>query len=226
MTLSSRLQKLAEYAGNGAVVADIGTDHALIPVYLIENGLFLHAYACDIGELPLKRAEEYVASRGLMNNIDLILSDGLEKVPSDCDVVIIAGMGGELIRDILRKDNGKHGKATFVLQPMTAADELRVYLYENGYSIIDEDIVSEHSDTKLYSILKVVKNGKKSDFTVIDTLVSPVLRNKNSAEKTLYIEKLILTRRKILENLKNAKEADSSYIDKLTLELNELEGCL
>ena len=225
MTLSLRLQKIAEYSGKCAVVADIGTDHALVPVYLIENGLFSHAYACDIGTLPLKRAEKYVKSRTLTDKIDLILSNGLEKVPSDADVVIIAGMGGELIRDILQNDES-HKAALFVLQPMTAADELREYLYLNGYSILDEDIVSEHSDTKLYSVMKVRKLGENREFSSLDILISPALQSKNSIEKTRYIEKLISTRKNIIQNLNNAKEINISYVEKLTNEIKELEGCL
>ena len=225
MTLSNRLQKIADYAGKCAVVADIGTDHALVPVYLIENGLFSHAYACDVGELPLKRAGEYVCSRSLTDKIDLILSDGLEKVPSDCDVVIIAGMGGELIREILHKDIN-HQNALFVLQPMTAADELREFLYQNGYSVIDEDIVSEHSDTKLYSVMKVKKTNTNSFYSSLDTLVSPALRTKSNVEKKMYIEKLISKRKKIIENLKNAKEVESAFIERLTAEIKDLEGCL
>jgi len=225
MTLSSRLQKIAEYAGKCAVVADIGTDHALVPVYLIENGLFSHAYACDIGALPLKRAEEYVKSRALTDKIDLILSNGLEKVPADANVVIIAGMGGELIRDILQ-NNECHKEALFVLQPMTAIEELREYLYTNGYSILDEDIVSEHSDTKLYSVMKVKNTGENQNFSSLDILISPALQSKKSAEKILYIEKLISTRKNIIQNLKNAKEVNISYVEKLTNEIKELERCL
>ena len=222
MTLSNRLKKIAEYAGKCEVVADIGTDHALVPVYLIENGLFLHAYACDIGELPLNRAREYVASRELTDKIELILSNGLEKVPSDCDVVIIAGMGGELIREILRNDT-EHQNALFVLQPMTASDELREYLYQSGFSILDEDIVSERADTKLYSVMKVKKTNDHIDYSNIDILVSPALCSKTYTEKTMYIEKLISKRKKIIDNLKKAKEIDCSFIKKLAVEIRELE---
>lgn len=222
MTLSNRLKKIAGYAGKCEVVADIGTDHALVPVYLIENGLFSRAYACDIGELPLKRASEYVKSRNLTDKIRLILSNGLEKVPSDCDVVIIAGMGGELIREILRNDT-EHQNSVFVLQPMTAADELREYLYLNGFSILDEDIVSERSDTKLYSVMKVQKKNEHINYSNIDILISTPLSLKTYAEKTMYIEKLISKRKKIIENLRNAKEINHSFIEKLTVEIKELE---
>lgn len=225
MTLSNRLQKIVEYAGKCAIVADIGTDHALVPVYLIENGSFSHAYACDIGESPLSRAREYVVARSLTDKIDLLLSDGLENVPSDCDVIIIAGMGGELIREILRKDE-QHRNAFFVLQPMTAVEELREFLYQNGYSIIDEDIVSEHGDAKLYSVMKVKKINCKTDFSTLDTLLSPTLREKKYKEKTLYVEKLISKRKKIVENIKKAKEIDLKYIEQLKTEINELEECL
>ena len=134
-------------------------------------------------------------------------------------------MGGELIRDILQNDES-HKAALFVLQPMTAADELREYLYKNGYSILDEDIVSEHSDTKLYSVMKVRKLGENREFSSLDILISPALQSKNSIEKTRYIEKLISTRKNIIQNLNNAKEINISYVEKLTNEIKELGGCL
>lgn len=225
MILSPRLQKIAEYTGKCVIVADIGTDHALVPVYLIEHGLASYAYACDIGTLPLQRAERYIISRKLTDKIDIVLSDGLNNVPTDADVIIMAGMGGELIRDILARDTS-HSSADLVLQPMTAADELRVYLYRNGYDIVDEDIVSEHNGAKLYAVMRVKKTGKKPEFDTIDTLLSPVLQAKTSAEKRLYIEKMISARNVILENIKNAKDPDPSYIQKISLELKCLEECL
>jgi tRNA (adenine22-N1)-methyltransferase len=225
MKLSSRLKKIVDFTDKCGVVADIGTDHALVPVYLIENGFYKKAYACDIRPLPLKRAEKYILSRNLSDKITTILTNGLQNVPDDTDTVVIAGMGGEMIIDILLSDTTHHS-ATFVLQPMTAVDSLREFLYKNGYQILDEDIVAEQQGRKLYSVIKTKKTDLLKDYSAIDVLLSPALQRKKSAEKELYIKKLIYTRSKILENINKSKIHDENYINMITDEMNLLKECL
>ncbi|MBQ6052453.1 MAG: SAM-dependent methyltransferase [Clostridia bacterium] len=225
MTLSPRLKKTVDFAGKCGVVADIGTDHALVPVYLIENGLYRKAYACDIRPFPLKRAEEYISSRNLSDKITAILSDGLKNVPADVDTVIIAGMGGEMIIDILSSDIA-HSGSLFVLQPMTSINDLRLFLYSNGYSILDEEIVSEHRDKKLYSVMKVKRTGEKAVFSELDVLLSPALQLKKTCEKDLYIIKNISSRLEIIENLKKSNFPDLEYMKKTESEIKLLERCL
>ena len=225
MKLSARLKKIVEFADKCGVVADIGTDHALVPVYLIENRLYQKAYACDIRPLPLKRAEKYILSRNLSDKISTILSNGLQNVPDDTDTVIIAGMGGEMIIDILLSDQA-HKSSTFVLQAMTAVDSLREFLYKNGYQIIDEDIVAEQNGKKLYSVIKTKKTDIPISFSAIDILISPALQRKTSQEKELYIKKLIKTRSEILENLNKSKMPDEKYRSMITDELNLLKEIL
>ncbi|MBQ6172599.1 MAG: SAM-dependent methyltransferase [Clostridia bacterium] len=225
MKLSPRLKKIVDFTDKCGVVADIGTDHALVPVYLIENGLYKKAYACDIRPLPLKRAEKYIFSRNLSDKITTIQTNGLQNVPDDTDTVVIAGMGGEMIIDILSSDISHHS-ATFVLQAMTAVDSLREFLYKNGYQILDEDIVAEQQGRKLYSVIKTQKTDLPKDYSAIDVLLSPALQRKKSAEKEMYIKKLIFTRSKILENINKSKIHDENYINMITDEMNLLKECL
>ena len=225
MKLSPRLKKIVDFTDKCGVVADIGTDHALVPVYLIENGLYKKAYACDIRPLPLKRAEKYIFSRNLSDKITTIQTNGLQNVPDDTDTIVIAGMGGEMIIDILSSDISHHA-ATFVLQAMTAVDALREFLYKNGYKILDEDIVAEQQGRKLYSVIKAQKTDLPKDYSAIDVLLSPALQRKKSAEKEMYIKKLIYTRSKILENINKSKIHDENYINMITDEMNLLKECL
>ena len=225
MTVSLRLKKIIEFTGKCGVVADIGTDHALVPVYLVENGLCERVYASDIRPLPLKRASEYVISRGLSDKITLILSDGLQNIPDDTDVVIIAGMGGEMISEIMSSDKS-HKSAKYVLQPMTAVEDLRSYLYRNGFMILDEDIVCEHSNEKLYSVMIASYNFNGRDYYETNSLLSNALKNKSTPERDIYIRKLIKSRQKILHGLKSSKKPDEQLITKTIEELNYLEGCL
>ena len=141
MKLSKRLQTIADFVKKGAVVADIGTDHAHIPIYLIKNNIISKAYACDINKGPLEKAKENINYYGV-KNIELRLSNGLEKLKTDeADTVIIAGMGGELITDILEKGRRFfESKRKFILSPHTKIDEVRKFLLSNGFEITKEDI--------------------------------------------------------------------------------------
>ena len=155
MKLSKRLQTIADFVKKGAVVADIGTDHAHIPIYLIKNNIISRAYACDINKGPLEKAKENIANFGVRKNIVLRLSNGLDKMSNkEVDTIIIAGMGGELIIDILNR--GKvffDKKNTFILSPHTKVDEVRDYLIRNGFKIIKEDMCIDEG--KFYTVMEV-----------------------------------------------------------------------
>lgn len=138
--ISKRLSSVAALVHQDAAIADIGTDHGYIPVYLVKKGIVKSAIASDINIGPLNSCKLLVEDEGLSDKIDVRLSDGLEKIEAhECDTVIIAGMGGELIADILDKCkyiNEKH----LILQPMTHPEIVRKYLYDNGF-VIDNDII-------------------------------------------------------------------------------------
>ena len=154
MKLSKRLQTIADFVKKDAVVADIGTDHAHIPIYLIENNIIDKAYACDINKGPLEKAKENIANFGVSENIVLRLSNGLDKMSNkEVDTIIIAGMGGELIIDILNR--GKvffDKKNTFILSPHTKTDEVRDYLIRKGFKIIKEDMCIDEG--KFYTVME------------------------------------------------------------------------
>jgi len=213
MELSPRLKKITELAGKCDVVADIGTDHALVPVFLVENGLCQKAYACDVASEPLKRAGEYVASKGLSDKIKLILTDGLENVPPDTDKIIIAGMGGELIASIIAEDK-LHKNAEYILQPMSMAKELRKYLYDNGFEIIDEVIVSEHNGEKLYCIINAHYTGIKTEYEYIDLFASKKLIKKTDDDTVNYLFKQGNIQIKIAQCQKISEKADKGNIEK------------
>ena len=154
MKLSKRLQTIADFVKKGAVVADIGTDHAHIPIYLIKNNIISKAYACDINAGPLEKAKENINYYGV-KNIELRLSNGLEKLKTDeADTFIIAGMGGELIIDILDRGQGFFDKKnTFILSPHTKIEEVRNYLLRKGLKILKEDMCIDEG--KFYTVMEV-----------------------------------------------------------------------
>ncbi len=159
--LSQRLLHLADMVTEGSVLADIGTDHAYVPIYLLKTGRIRRAFAMDIGSGPLLRAREHVEAYGLGDYITLRLSDGaaaLEK--GEADSVLIAGMGGGVTLHILREGEEVIASAKeLILQPQSEMDKVRRYLYEKGYVIDREDMVLE--DGKYYSMMHIPMDKKK-----------------------------------------------------------------
>ena len=148
----------------GRKIADIGTDHGYLPCYMIKEGLCDSAYACDVAEKPLESAGKHIREQGLQDKITTILSDGLEKVsPEGITDIVIAGMGGELIAEILRKCTWiKDSSINFVLQPMTKWDVLRKWLYDNLFEITEEKAVSEGKF--VYSVMSATFTGKQPPY--------------------------------------------------------------
>lgn len=161
--LSARLQAAADMALRGEDInkdaADIGTDHALLPVYLCQKGC-PRAFASDINEGPTDRARANIAKYGLSDKITAARRDGLDGIESFAPgVIIICGMGGELIADIIsRSDYPSASRCRLVLQPMSMQDKLRRFLAGNGYAIYDETVV--YDDGKYYQLISAEYDGK------------------------------------------------------------------
>lgn len=155
MSIAERLKCIADMVEPCAAIADIGTDHAYIPIYLINNNICSHVIATDIRDGPLKRAKQNIIQSGLQDYISIRKGEGLCIInPYEVDYAIIAGMGGYLICDILAE--GKEVTETikkFVIQPMQSADVVRRFLYENNYRIYDEKLVKENE--KIFQIMAV-----------------------------------------------------------------------
>ena len=174
MKLSKRLQTIADFVKKGAVVADIGTDHAHIPIYLIKNNIISKAYACDINNGPLEKAKENINYYGV-KNIELRLSNGLEKLKTgEADTLIIAGMGGELITDILERGRRFFDtERKFILSPHTKIDEVRKYLLSNGFEITKEDMCIDEG--KFYTVMEAKYTENKEMYSEAEFLYGKYL---------------------------------------------------
>ena len=151
--LPPRLAAIAALVPNGARLADVGTDHALLPIRLLLDGKIRSAVATDIRPGPLSRAKENAYAAGVQN-LSCILCDGLSGVSSgDADTIVVAGMGGENIAGILRAAPWACRDALLILQPMSRPEELRAALPSLGLSICAERLVRDAG--RLYSILAV-----------------------------------------------------------------------
>lgn len=162
MQLSKRLQAVADMVTPGSRLADVGTDHGYVPIWLYEAGRVSSAIAMDLREGPLDRARENIRIHQLEEHIETRLSDGLHQLQSgEVDSIVIAGMGGMLMRKILTE-----GQAVLpsikelILQPQSDLDAVRIYLKKQGFCICKEDMIFE--DGKYYPILKAV-HGENTD---------------------------------------------------------------
>ena len=155
-----RLRAAAAFVRQGAVFADIGTDHAYLPVFLCENNAITRAFACDVVEGPLSVAVAHIAQSGLSNRITPILTDGLTGLEGyGITDIAICGMGGELIVSILsRAPFIKDARIRLILQPMTHARDVREYLAKEGFAIVGECV--REAAGKLYFCFAAEYMGK------------------------------------------------------------------
>lgn len=157
--LGERLRACAGFVRKGSRLADIGTDHAYLPVLLVEKGIAPFAIASDVNDGPIKRAAANIARAGLSDRIRTITADGLDGIaPGEVDDIVIAGMGGELIAAILsRAEWIRDRDCRLVLQPMSRAERLREWLCRNGFEIEDEKAVLDAG--KYYSVICASYSG-------------------------------------------------------------------
>lgn len=168
-SLTLRLKTVAGFVRNGHKLIDVGTDHGYIPAYLITKGVIPCATACDIGKMPLLNAKKTAEKYGIEDKMRLTLSDGLKKIDStDGDDVVIAGMGGELIRDILKDCEWiKNERIRLILQPMTHAEDVRRFLYENGFYILEEKGVKDAGKYYCVIVSEYEPGHKADEFDII-----------------------------------------------------------
>ena len=166
----TRLRSAIPYLKKGGRVADIGTDHAYLPIYLVEQGFSSCAMACDINEGPIQSARKNIAAAGLDGRIETLCTDGLCGVEQFApDDVMIFGMGGELIARILSDAPWvKDESIGLILQPMTRASVLRQWLLENGFSILGETITFED---KYYQTIHARYSGRSETYTDAELLL-------------------------------------------------------
>lgn len=217
--ISKRLNKISSHI-KGKRMADIGTDHGLVPIFLIENKIVDYAIAGDISKPSLQKAIDLASEKNI--ELDARLGNGLEVLkPEDgIETVVIAGMGGVLIGEILSASEISKN-VRLILQPMQGTKELRKYLFENGYEIIDEDVVFE--DDRYFEIIVAEYDGKIREIPNEIELKIPIQAlRKNQEEAFLFVGYLKGTNLSIMKGLKQGKRALKRYIE-LKKEVNYYE---
>lgn len=193
--LDNRLQTCANFITDGAVIADVGTDHAYLPIWLVMNNKIKGAIASDINILPLKRAEKNLKKYNIKDKIKLLQSDGLKKInPWEVDEIVISGMGGELIAQIIDAAPWvKNEKKRLILQPASSESDLRIYLRDNRFKLEKEKAII--SLGKIYTVISVVYTGK-IEKTAIEYPYVGKIYEKIDEESVAYLKRQI----KDLEN--------------------------
>lgn len=224
--LSERLRTVAHMVTAGNAVCDVGCDHGFVPIYLIQRGISPKVVAMDLREGPLRAAREHVAAYNLEEKIETRLSDGLHNyIEGEADTLICAGMGGGLMRRILAENREKTDSfRELVLQPQSEIEKFRCFLRENGYRILDEEMVEE--DGKFYQAIRAAADGgerrmeemlsgrDEDAVTAIDELCKlkdrygPVLLEKKTPVFFAFLEREAALYEEILLNLQGKGLSD------------------
>lgn len=226
MKLSDRLKAIANLVPKNSIVADIGTDHGHLPAYLIKNNISKKVIGTDISKGSLEKIIEFVSELGLEKKIDTRLGDGLETIkPYEVDTVVIAGMGGLLIKEILEKDKIQRDSINnFILQPMVASKELREYLVDNNFKIIKEDLVKE--ENKYYEIIYAIRD-KSYVIKDIYLEISPLLIDMKHSLVKEFVEYKIKASKEIIEQIENANtDKSKERYDQLNNLINQYKEVL
>lgn len=230
MELSKRLSAVAGLVTEGASVADIGTDHGYIPIYLAGKDGSRKLIAMDINEGPLKRAKAHIQAEGYEEVIETRLSDGLEALkPGEVHTMIAAGMGGGLVIHILEaQPEVTAGIREFILQPQSEIGKVRRYLETHGFVIVKEDMVEE--DGKYYPMMKVLHGQEQRPATKIELLYGRKLLEERHPVLLQYLRREQQLKTRIQDALRaqntgRAKQRIQELEDELTLIKEALDRC-
>ncbi len=219
--LGARLFSAVPYIKKGGCVADIGTDHAYLPIYLVQNGIADRAVACDINEGPIRSARANIEAAGLAGRIDTLHCDGLHGVePFSPDDVLIFGMGGELIVKILSEAPWiKTDRIGLILQPMSRASVLRRWLTENGFAITGESLSWED---KYYQTVAARYTGEVSVYSEAELQVGRLNMEGRPPLFEAFVRHEIAVIDKILAGKARATDVDASADKRMKQALEEL----
>lgn len=219
MKLSKRLQALYDMVPSG-VAADVGSDHGKLIISLFEGGVISKGYAIENKKGPYSRLVKAIEDSGCQDHIIPMLSDGISELPSDVDIVILAGMGGTNIIDILKAHPLKlRNVRTIIVDAHNAIPEMRKAICKMGYVIADEDIVLDAG--KYYEIIKFVA-GECAYLDESDYEFGPVLRN----EKSCTFKEKYNSRIHEIDNLLSTKKLPENKVRELDHEKERINRVL
>lgn len=221
INLSERMLMAAKMVRKGSAVADIGTDHAYLPAWLILSGISPKALACDVRKGPLENARKTVEHYGIEDRVSLRLSDGFDEIePFEADDFIMCGMGGTLMEQLVSRTYWlKDKRKRIIVQPQSHAEDIRRFFVENGFEILLEDACIDSG--KLYCAMVAEYTGEITQ-KPISYIYSGELSKCPQKEAKLFLENINLRLKKKLEAEKIHGSAETAErLKKITLELEE-----
>ncbi len=221
--LSLRLKVVASLVENGARLADIGSDHAFLPTFLIEEGRIDFAVAGEVVKGPFEIAKTHVQKSGLEDHIHVRLANGLAAIEAadQIDTIVIAGMGGLLISEILEAGVKKiKPNMRLILQPNNHEDTLREWLIEHQFAIKTEKIV--YDAEKFYEMIVAEPAGEKMKLSELDLKFGPYLRREKSDIFVQKWTKEIHTQEYILSSLPDQTMSKYAEVEAYLVQLNEV----
>ncbi|HHV75837.1 MAG TPA: SAM-dependent methyltransferase [Syntrophothermus lipocalidus] len=211
MNVSRRLTRIAAHVVSGQIAADIGADHALLSVFLVRNGICPKVIIGELNEGPWRRAQAYVKKEGLHNVIDVRRGDGLQVLaPGEVTTVVIAGLGGKVIADIIMGSLTKaYSYARYVLQPQPPLYPLRKVLTDLGWEIVEEEIVEEKEN--FYTIVVTEPRQKPAyRLSELELEFGPVvLRKAERPENQEFLRRELRRWERMVESLRASQSSEA-----------------
>lgn len=226
--LSNRLQAIAKMVTMGNTVADVGTDHGFVPLFLLENGYIPSAIAMDINKGPLEKAKRNFEKKGV-EGVEYRLSDGLDKLmPHEVESIVICGMGGLLIKQILEKGYDVWQSChEVILSPQSDIGCVRKYVLENGFCITKERMIYE--EDKFYTIIKAKRGNEQTLYSPMEYQFGRMIEKGDEgirnhfirSEQNKLLRAYIHVQEEMISLLSNAL-VDQERLTKMTTRKHEL----
>lgn len=213
MNLKGRLKLVADMVPVCQTLCDVGTDHAYIPIYLIRQGICKRAIATDVRPGPIEKANLNIRQYNMAEYIETRLGDGLQPIKEhEAEIIVIAGMGGQLISNILSEGIEKARSAKrLIIQPMGSVEDVRKWLFENGFEISDEGLAMERD--KIYNVISAGWTGQQTDYNIIDIYIGRRLIEKKEPLLKSYIKREIAKINTAIDGLKKSNQDNKDILE-------------
>lgn len=213
ISISKRIKKIASHIPPAISIIDVGCDHGYLIIESFLNHGIRYAQAIDNKEGPLKNAINNISNYDFYDSVKFTLCNGLENMEEDYECIVISGMGGILISDILLANISKIYNKKLILQPNRNSYDLRKFLFESGFTIIDEDVVFD--DDKYYEIIVAEKSDKNPNYSYDDLYFGPINKIKKAES---FLDKL--------KNDLNHLQSINYKNDEILNKIKKIEGFL
>lgn len=220
LILTNRLKTAAELVRPDRKTVDVGTDHGYLPAFLVMEGRIDSAIAADIGKGPLENAKKTIEKYSIGDKLSTVLSNGLDRIPHDTEEIVVCGMGGTLIAEILGKAEWiKNENIHLVLQPMTHSYDVRKFLCENGFYIDTEKFCTD--DGRDYVVMSAFYNGENNQRDDYYYYFGDKATTDTESEKG-YIKRQIFYVKSRFEGLtKSGKEQEAKVFEKILSDVKD-----